>query len=330
MRIIVSEWTLHLNWSTNVHDLVHLYFLCSPFCAPDSNNKIIELHAQTDEQSSRIIADRYSFEDRLRSMTGIEYMIVDGPDPRKPETHGNPVWVVRKQRREKEHGQPDRVTILATYYAIGERIYQAPSLYDILKNGLDMVTLQLKELFDTAYKMQRFSPAEGYSYIKPDSKKAGTAEGSTQTSRVGSPVSDTASQQLELAEKSEETNEASTGDDALLWESLQKTQMYMDEYMDANPLQGEPGSMFFTSTHDHVRSQNKRAQEAAAAEASKQASQAASRTSSTGSTPQPPPIKTEGLPRKGSKAMSPLSATTKTKRRKSKAPTSPSAPKSPP
>lgn len=310
--------------------LVHLYFLASPFCAPDSNNKVLELHAQSDEQSRLIIGDRHAFEDRLRTMTGIEYMVMDGPDPLKLETHGNPVWVIRKHRREKEHGYPDKVTILGTYYAIGDtpycNIYQAPSVYDILKNGLDLVTLQLKEFFDMAYKMQRFSPADGYSYIKPDSKKAVTAGVSRSSSLVGTPEPDAASQQPDHGDKGEEDGQAASDDDALLWESLQKAIMYQDEYMDENPLQGEPGSFFFKSTQEHVRTRNKKAQEAAA-EASKQAS---SRTSSVGSTPQLPPIKTEGLPRKGSKNMSPLSSSAKAKRRKSKAPTSPSAPKSPP
>lgn len=260
-------------------------------------------------------------------MTGLEYMIVDGPDPRKPDTQGNPVWVIRGQTRQKERGQPDQITIKGTYYAVGENIYQAPSLYDILKNGLDFVTLQLKELFDSAYEMQHFSPAEGYTYIKPDTKKSVTAGGSAATSRAGSPEADTASQQLEHVEKGLEDKEPPPGDDTLLWDSLQKTNIYTDEYMDENPLQGEPGTFFFTSTADHVRQQARRAQEAAAAaEASRQVS---SRTSSAGTTPQPPPIKTEGLPRKGSKATSPLSAA-KAKRRKSKAPTSPSGPKSPP
>jgi len=316
--------------SLSLH-LVHLYFLGSPFCAPESNNKVLELQSQFDEQSRRIIADRHAFEDRLRSMTGIEYMIIDGPDPLKPESHGNPVWVIRKHRREKEQGQPDRVTILGTYYAIGDvpicNIYQAPSLYDILKNGLDFVSLQLKEFFDTAYKMQNFTPAEGYSYLKSDPKKVAAVDASAQTSRAATPEQDVSTQSLGPGEKTEENKQATSGDDALLWESLQQTLMYMDEFMDENPLQGEPGSFFFTSTQDHVRTQ-KRA-ETAAAEATKQTSQGASRTSSTGTTPQPPPIKTEGLPRKGSKATSPLSATAKAKRRKSKAPASPTAPKSP-
>ena len=313
---------------------VHLYFLASPFCAPESNNKVLELQSQFDEQSRRIIADRHAFENRLCSMTGIEYMIIDGPDPLKPESHGNPVWVIRKHRREKEHGQPDRVTVLGTYYAVGDtpicNIYQAPSLYDLLKNGLDSVSLRLKEFFDTAYKMQHFTPAEGYSYLKSDPKKNTAADESAQTSRAATPEPEASAQPLSHGEKSEESKQTASGDDALLWESLQQTLMYMDEFMDENPLQGEPGSFFFTSTQDHVRTQNKRAEEtAAAAEAGKQTSQGASRTNSTGTTPQPPPIKTEGLPRKGSKATSPLSATAKAKRRKSKAPASPTAPKSP-
>jgi mediator of RNA polymerase II transcription subunit 6 len=274
-----------------------------------------------------IMADRHAFEERLRSMTGIEYMVVDGPDPRKPDANVNPVWTIRKHRREKEPGQPDRVTVLGTYFAIGENIYQAPSLYDILKNGLDLVTLEVKDLFDEAHKMQHFLPSEGYSYLQHGTRKSAAVD-SAATSRAGTPDLDSAMAQLDQLDKaSEEDSFATRDDDALLYNSLLRTNRFVDEYMDENPLQGEPGNFFFTSTTEHIRAQAKKAQDAVvAAEAGKQTS---SRPSSAGNTPQPPPpLKTEGLPRKGSKA--PLSGIVKAKRRKSKAPGSPLNQPSPP
>jgi len=109
---------------------IHLYFMASPFCDPTSNNKVLEVQFGRNPATHSIMTSRAQFEARLRDMNGIEYMIVDGPAETTPEM--NPVWVIRKQRRSKSRGSADHVDILGTYYAIGENIYQAPSLFDVL------------------------------------------------------------------------------------------------------------------------------------------------------------------------------------------------------
>jgi hypothetical protein len=59
---------------------------------------------------------------------------VEGPGPlEEPGPSMNPVWVFRKQNRQKKQGGQDELTILGTYYAIAENIYQAPSLEDIIR-----------------------------------------------------------------------------------------------------------------------------------------------------------------------------------------------------
>lgn len=82
------------------------------------------------------LTDRTKFEAALENMGGLEYRIVEGP---LKTTEGmNPVWVFRKQDRQKRRndGLPDIVTVIGTYYAIGDKIYQAPSLQDIVKGRL--------------------------------------------------------------------------------------------------------------------------------------------------------------------------------------------------
>jgi mediator of RNA polymerase II transcription subunit 6 len=299
-----------------------MYFLASPFCDPMSNNKVLENQSAHSIEGIKTISDRHRFEAALRTMTGIEYMVVDGPDPRKPDTHGNPVWVIRKHRREKQVGQEDKVTVLGTYFCMGERIYQAPSLEAIISSGLAQVYVQLTEFFDTATKLQHFSSAEGHKYIKSTVQSSGGLGESANTSRAGSPV-----QEADEGHRRPTSAQGISNDDQELYTSFMQTIQYGDEYMDENPLVGEPGSFVFSQTQDSVRT--RQAKEKAEAEARKLTSQATSRTNSNASSPHPPPIKTEGLPRKGTKATSPLSATSKLRRRKSKAPASPEGPRTP-
>jgi mediator of RNA polymerase II transcription subunit 6 len=109
---------------------IHLYFMASPFCDPMSNNKMLENQAKFNPDINPILANRADFERRLREMNGLEYMIVDGPQHMAMDI--NPVWTIRKHRRTKNRGALDQVDILATYYAVGEHIYQAPSFADVL------------------------------------------------------------------------------------------------------------------------------------------------------------------------------------------------------
>jgi len=122
---------------------IHLYFLASPFCDSASNNKALENQLRFQPDSFQTLQDRTAFEDALRRMnSGVEYIITDGPRKTTPDM--NPVWVIRKQRRTKgmrstdprEAPPPDRIDVLGTYYAVGENIYQAPSIIDILSNRL--------------------------------------------------------------------------------------------------------------------------------------------------------------------------------------------------
>ena len=46
------------------------------------------------------------------------------------------VWVINKQLRRKRAGQRDDLTVTGTYFVVGENIYQAPSVLDIVQNRL--------------------------------------------------------------------------------------------------------------------------------------------------------------------------------------------------
>ena len=69
-------------------------------------------------------------------MQGLEFMVTYDPSENdsKPDHHG--VWVIRKQNRRKRQGAQDEVTAISSYYVVGENVYMAPSVGNILGSRL--------------------------------------------------------------------------------------------------------------------------------------------------------------------------------------------------
>jgi mediator of RNA polymerase II transcription subunit 6 len=183
----------------------------------------------------------------------------------------------------------------------------------------------LNDFYKEAADMQYFTPATGYSYLPPVQKPTTTsgALDSARQSRAGTPLPESQSQSQARSSAKSAVSEQQQGtadltsleDDAMLMQSFQATIKYGDEFMDENPLIGEPGNFQFRSTQSQVQSQQAKAASQASAQASQQQSQDKappnSKAPSAVSTPQPPPLKTDPTTlaqRKGSKVMSPASA----------------------
>ena len=49
---------------------------------------------------------------------------------------GTGVWVIRKQTRRKRHQEPDEITVHSSYFVVGENIFMAPTLGDILASRI--------------------------------------------------------------------------------------------------------------------------------------------------------------------------------------------------
>lgn len=81
-----------------------------------------------------MIGTRVAFEAELRKRAGLEFMVassqMDFGLPDVSQSQGR--WVMRKQERKKRSGAADEVTVLATYFVLGETIYMAPSVGRIL------------------------------------------------------------------------------------------------------------------------------------------------------------------------------------------------------
>lgn len=107
------------------------YFAASTFFSHTSNNAVLTSQAMYNPSMASIIATRAAFEARLKTMSGMEFMIAEEPLEKGPGM-GTGVWVIRKQNRRKRAGMEDEVTVLATFYVVGERIYMAPAVGDVL------------------------------------------------------------------------------------------------------------------------------------------------------------------------------------------------------
>jgi mediator of RNA polymerase II transcription subunit 6 len=115
-----------------IHDnSVLFYFARSPFFDPTSNNATLETQAMHNQSMLQHIQTRTAFEARLKTMAGLEFIIAQEPAETNPGA-GTGVWVIRKQTRRKRPGEEDEITVHSSYFVVGENIYMATALSNIL------------------------------------------------------------------------------------------------------------------------------------------------------------------------------------------------------
>lgn len=111
------------------------YFAQSPFFELTSNNNVLWQQAHSNQAMWQYIENREAFEGRLKTMSGLEYMVGEEPAETGPGM-GTGVWVIRKQTRRKRYQEEDEITVHASYFVVGENIYMAPTLADILASRI--------------------------------------------------------------------------------------------------------------------------------------------------------------------------------------------------
>jgi mediator of RNA polymerase II transcription subunit 6 len=120
-------------------------------------------------------------------------------------------------------------------------------------------------------KMTHWTPATGYSYFPPSYEAPKAA---TTASRIGSPTLAPTNPDIARSQSTGAGAAAQAADpvasetefsDALFMHSLNLTNAYGDEYMDENPLKGEPGAFVFEGTRTAVNARNKAQEQAAQA-----------------------------------------------------------------
>lgn len=137
-----------VSFHADCYNLVLFYFAQSPFFEATSNNSSIYTQAMYNPSMLPLLSTRDTFEAHLKTLQGLEYLVAFGPKDFGPEAHiGRGTWVIRKQNRRKRPGGEDEVTILATYFVIGERIYMAPSVSNIMQARLVSELAPLHKLF---------------------------------------------------------------------------------------------------------------------------------------------------------------------------------------
>lgn len=131
----------------------------------------------------------------------------------------------------------------------------------------------LSKFMDQATPLPIFTPAVGYTYHPPAPAKTTTTQAlqsQSFTSRENSigPISHQPSQRSSSIEPASQITTTTTSSDprdaALLGQSLRLMLAYGDEYMDENPLQGEPGNFVYAHTKERVRARHAEAEAAAA------------------------------------------------------------------
>ena len=76
-------------------------------------------------------------------MQGLEFIVSFDPleaaaqsNPNRFDFEPNNVWVIRKQDRKKRSGMEDEVTVISTYFVVGDTIYMAPSVASVVGNRI--------------------------------------------------------------------------------------------------------------------------------------------------------------------------------------------------
>ncbi|KAH8821462.1 mediator of RNA polymerase-like protein II transcription subunit 6 [Xylogone sp. PMI_703] len=226
---------------------VLFYFAQSPFYDPTSNNAVLMSQAMFNPNMLHIIQTREAFEGRLKTMSGLEFMVAQEPAEMAPGA-GTGVWVIRKQTRRKRQGEEDEITVHATYFVVGENIYMAPTLGDVVGSRMLSILSSLNKFISTAADLPEFTPALGHTYLPPTTTKAAKAPESqlAQVTKENTPLPDVVSDTKKTNTSSMKSS--SYASSRLLEESLAITMKYGDEYMDENPITGYPGEFHLSSS----------------------------------------------------------------------------------
>ncbi|MCJ1265143.1 Mediator of RNA polymerase II transcription subunit 6 [Lobaria immixta] len=227
------------------------YFYESPFFDQTSNNAIITTQATYNPNLFYLIQTREAFEGRLKTMQGLEYMVAHDPSDNGHTIENSGVWVIRKQNRRKRQGSDDDLVAISSYFVVGENIYMAPSVGNVLGSRLLSTVTSLTQLFSIASGLPKFTPSTGHTYFPPASKGLTSAAQTqvTQPSKENTPMPGTQdSTKPPLITKS--TSDSEYQGLQLLAESYNLSSRYGKEYMDENPLVGEPGSFILSKSRE--------------------------------------------------------------------------------
>ncbi|CAM1508198.1 Fc.00g050460.m01.CDS01 [Cosmosporella sp. VM-42] len=287
--LLASMGGLHSN-------TILFYFAESPFFERTSNNAIIMSQAMNNMAMYHFITTREAFEGRLKTMSGLEFIVGEEPMETGPGA-GTGVWVIRKQTRRKRYDDDDEITLHSSYFVVGDNIYMAPTLGDILASRIMTISSVIAQGLPAAERIRKWRPSLGHVYQLPSNQPA--ARSKALESKAGTPMPQVAA---DIAPAAPTQNNDEKALERLAEESFMIQMKYGGEYIDENPITGRPGEFHLSSTGRKVVPPPQLAREGGI-----------------GPISGPPTINTKLDDKKDSKEKTPKSATMpKPKRRKSK------------
>ncbi|KAI0397317.1 MED6-domain-containing protein [Xylariaceae sp. FL0594] len=228
---------------------VLFYFALSPFFDQTSNNAVLANQAMYNPTMYHLVQTREAFEGRLREMSGLEFIVAQEPAETAPGT-GTGVWVIRKQTRRKREPE-DEITVHATYYIVGENIYMAPTLAQILEFRTTTITSALNKGFPVADEARVWSPSQGHIYkaapTTANARARNLAEAKEATPRPegNSSTNKTANA---LDSRKLETDQSALSLMRHAEHSMLVHMQFGGDYEDENPITGRPGAFNLTKT----------------------------------------------------------------------------------
>ncbi|KAK0727344.1 MED6 mediator sub complex component-domain-containing protein [Lasiosphaeria miniovina] len=242
------HWRAPIKAEGGLHNNSVLYYFAeSPFFDKTSNNEVVFQQGLNNQHMWQYLETREAFESRLRSMSGLEFIVAQEPAETGPGA-GTGIWVINKQTRRKRQGEDDEVIVHATYFLDGENIYIAPTLADILSSRIAAISNSIEKILPIANSVQTWTPAQGRVYQAPTSQQAGTASGTGKNrdaSKDGTPMLEGMSKAAPAAAMASINTPP---DMSLVEESLMIHERYGGDYMDENPITGKPGDFHLSST----------------------------------------------------------------------------------
>ncbi|USP80757.1 hypothetical protein yc1106_08031 [Curvularia clavata] len=240
------------------------YFTSSPWFDSECINIDVYLNLRQNDPvfAEKIMNDPKLWQQRLDGQPeGTQYVIAG-----EGQGEGHP-WLLQRQHKVRiTENDKERIEtfVEGNWYTHGTKMFMAPSLLDIIQSRMLTVSTRMQQMAEISKNMTHWTPATGYSYFPPSYE---TAKAATSGSRVGSPTLAPTDQDVPSGSQSQGTGTAAQAtdvtasatdfSDALFLHSLNLTNAYGDEYMDENPLKGEPGAFVFEGTKTAVHARNK-------------------------------------------------------------------------
>ncbi|KAM4056300.1 MED6 mediator subfamily complex component domain-containing protein [Hirsutella rhossiliensis] len=216
------------------------YFAESPFFERTSNNAVIVSQAMNNISMYHFIQTREVFEGRLKTMSGLEFIVGEEPAETGPGM-GTGVWVIRKQTRRKRYQDEDEITVHASFFVVGENIYMAPALADILASRIMTISSAIAKALSAAEGSRKWRASTGHVYHLPSSQTSSRQKG--QASSEDTPGPEGPAKPTPASQKNDELSLERASEEAFM-----AHMRHGGEYIDENAITGRPGEFHLSST----------------------------------------------------------------------------------